>query len=258
MLGEQAVDRARRAAASSATIPPRVTSQPVAAIWAASAIWLASRTWPGRGVASAGAELVPGRQHRHPRAAKDLDGDDAEGGQQRQIRGAQPAARRKNRLAAGRLLAGLHDVGAGRHGARDLDAGATAAAVAAAAEGRRLLDHHHGVGVVGEKAAGGDLHRLARPPFAREDVAHRHRSDDVQHDQRQLGGGVDVGGAHREAVHDRPPLGGEVVRRREGVPEDAPLGGRERHALVTDGRRLGEDLAAPRRRESASASGRRT
>ena len=149
--------------------------------------------------------------------AKDLDGDDAERGEEREIRGAQPAARRKNGLAARQILARLHDVGAGRHGARDLDPRAAAAAVAAAAERRGLLDHHHGVGVGGKKTAGGDLHRLARghPPV--EDVAHRHRPDDVQHDREQLGGGVDVGGVHREAVHDRPPLGRKIVRRREGV-----------------------------------------
>ena len=44
----------------------------------------------------------------------------------------------------------------------DLDARAAAAAVAAAAERPRVLDHHHGVGARGQKAAGGDRHRLAR------------------------------------------------------------------------------------------------
>ena len=201
---------ARRAAASSATIPARVTSQPVAAISAASAIWLASRTWPGRGVAS-------GAQSSFP-----VDST-ATRGRRKTSTVTMPKVARSARLAARNRRP------AGRTASPRVKSSPAWTTLAPAATARETsmrappplpspLPPRGAVcstittasASAGRKPPVGDLHRLARRHSSVEDVAHRHRPDDVQHDQRKLGGGVDVGGVHREAVHHLSPLGGRL------------------------------------------------
>ena len=112
----------------------------------------------------------------------------------------------------GHVLAHLDDVLPHSHGPQHFDL-VREGRRPAAADALGVLHLHHGVGRVGDHAAGVDEGRLAqaqgyvgRPPHA--DLAH-----DAQEGRQRFARAVGVGGAHGIAVHGAAAKGGQRVGR---------------------------------------------
>ena len=105
------------------------------------------------------------------------------------------------------------------------------------------LDHHDGVRAVGDRRAGHDPDRLARPDRRRGRVARRKVADDTQPDTGIRPGAGGVGGAERVTVHRRVREGRDRFVRGDVRRQHEPERVTARPLHRCEGFDGGEDLA---------------
>ena len=91
-----------------------------------------------------------------------------------------------------------------------------------------MLHLHHGIGTVGNHAAGVDNGGLPHAQRDGSDFAHWHFANHLQKGGQRFAGSVGVGGANGVAVHGAAAEGGQGVGRSDGNGRYAPqcrLGG---------------------------------
>ena len=164
-------------------------------------------------------ELAPGGEDRHARPPRHRHKLDADGGEQADLRGAEPGAARDDEVAGGDVFSGAAHVGAGP---RRLPYPQQVAGLL------RVLHLHHGVGARRERRAGHDLRRLTGlepgiPPQAGRDVD----------DDRELAAArLELRAAHRVAVHRRVVERGDGLGRDDVVSRGAAERGPQRDLLA--------------------------
>ncbi len=130
----------------------------------------------------------------------------------------------------GHILAHLDDVLPDGHGAQHLDLIGEAFRLAADALG--VFHLHHGIGRVGDHAAGVDEGRLAQAQTHAGRPPHANLAHDAQEGRQRFARAVGVGGAHGVAVHGAAPKGGQRVGRDGRSGSHAPQRPGRGHALA--------------------------
>ncbi len=185
-------------------------------------------------VGAGGADLVPGRKHRHPEPPAHGQAAEPDRRGQRQVLRGEPVAFGQDLGARRHVLARRAGVGARLRAALEADRGIAA---------RHLLLEHHGVDARGQQRAGQDAQGAARRHRARIGRARRRPAGEQRQPVRRR---PEAGMRKPVAVH------GRIRRRRVGAPgvdrrrQHPAAGGGERQRFGVGDRR--DSRSKPRQR----------